>query len=70
MRLNQNEDETETPEMRQEVGVLFCEEADQQTRHEEQQKVERNRNSLAESAEMPAALSGDLSQLKIWVNTS
>ena len=53
-----NRVESETPEMRQEVRLLFCRKADQQTEHEEQQKSERSRNSLAESAGIPAACEG------------
>ena len=50
--------ESETPEVRQEVRLLFCRIADQPNEHEEQQKLERGRNSLAESAGIPAASEG------------
>ena len=53
-----NSDESETPEMRQDIRLLFCRKADQQTEHEEQQKLERSRNSLAESAGIHAACEG------------
>lgn len=50
--------ESETPEVRQEIRLLFCQKADQQTEYEEQQKLERSCNSLAESAGIPAACEG------------
>ena len=50
--------------------LIFCKEADQQTERDEQEDLEGSRNGLAESAGKPVACGGDLSQLKIWVNTS
>ena len=75
MRLKRDCGASETTEMRQDARLIFCEEADQQTKRDEQEDSEGSHNGLAESAGKPVACEGrfiptqNLGQdlLKFWL---